>query len=572
MAPIHAITLDNVDEIVENLYLGGITAAHETENLVEQGIRAVVCCVRETEFPSYDFNKQIHYFRVDVEDVSIEPIEYFWPEAMQFIHEHHSKGLPVFVHCRAGVSRSASTVIAYLVSQLGFTLKDAFLLAHKKRPVVTPNLGFMDKLCELEKSIKGTSSIDLFKYESWWSGSHMAEVPDVGIEDLEENPEPEKVPEAEEAEEAEAASPSSPSGRSSVAQKLQAANRKLRILRAMSDLEHQKQVLLDLPEFDDGDPPVQRKRIERIRALLIRQAAHDPELGYCQGMHLSAAIFVAASESQGEAYWRFHGFTTALRGLWLGSSSFPLLRSGCACFQEGSKKEELAKGRPWFQHLMALKIDLNLYLAQAWLGLFGLWLPFSVLVQCIQLLEGSHMAGLLAMTLALLDRRSDRMHEAQTEDGLLRVLLSKEDISAREILQETRKNLAEASIALKQNTCVVEEAELTLTMRNSRVFSDERKILEGLPSLSELVLQERVEPEVTEIAPVPRQDISCWSCLEAFRKPKESPQVAKRAGASVHDQNQELAKMRSFTHATIRREARQRLSRLNWADQTSLQK
>ena len=58
-----------------------------------------------------------------------------------------------------------------------------------------------------------------------------------------------------------------------------------------------------------------------------------------EGMHLSAAIFVAASESQGEAYWRFHGFTTALRGLWLGSSSFPLLRSGCACFQEGSKKE-----------------------------------------------------------------------------------------------------------------------------------------------------------------------------------------------------------------------------------------
>ena len=159
-----------------------------------------------------------------------------------------------------------------------------------------------------------------------------------------------------------------------------------------------------------------------------------------------------------------------------------------------------------------------------------------------------------------------------SKDGLLRVLLSKEDISAREILQETRKNLAEASIALKQNTYVVEEAELTLTMRNSRVFSDEREILEGLPGLSELVLQERVEPEVTEIAPVPRQDISCWSCLEAFRKPRESPQVAKRAGASVHDQNQELAKMRSFTHATIRREARQRLSRLNWADQTSLQK
>ena len=243
MAPVHAITLDNVDEIVDNLYLGGINAARETENLVEQGICAVVCCVRETEFPSYDFNKKIDYYRVDVEDVSIEPIEYFWPEATQFIYDHHSKGLPVFVHCRAGVSRSASTVIAYLMCHLGYTLKDAFLLAHKKRPVVTPNLGFMDKLSELEKSIKGKSSIDLFKYESWWSGSHMAEVPDVGIED-------EVTPEAE------VETPKLPeSGTmprvSSAAQKLHAASRKLRVLRAMANPEHRKQVQLDIPNLSD---------------------------------------------------------------------------------------------------------------------------------------------------------------------------------------------------------------------------------------------------------------------------------------------------------------------------------
>ena len=281
MAPLHAITLDNVDEIVDNLYLGGITAAYETNNLVEQGIRAVVCCVRETEFPSSEFNTKIEYFRVDVEDVSREPIEYFWPEATQFIHDHHSKGLPVFVHCRAGVSRSASTVIAYLMCHLGFTLKDAFLLAHRKRPVVTPNLGFMDKLSQLEKSIKGAGSIDLFKYESWWSGSHMAEVPDVGFGDSTE-----VEVEAESPSTAGPGSPGMKQSRSSGALKLQAASRKLKVLRAMSSFDHRHQVDMDVPKLMD-DPrsdPVHRQRLERIRWLLMRQAAHDPELAYCQGV------------------------------------------------------------------------------------------------------------------------------------------------------------------------------------------------------------------------------------------------------------------------------------------------
>ena len=31
------------------------------------------------------------------------------------------------------------------------------------------------------------------------------------------------------------------------------------------------------------------------------------------------------------------------------------------------------------------------------------------MVECVQLLEGSHMAGILSMTLALLDLRSDRL-------------------------------------------------------------------------------------------------------------------------------------------------------------------
>merc|ERR1712217_746207 len=138
------IVLNNCDQIIPNLYLGGVAAASDTQQLVQQGIRAVICCVRELEFPTSEFNKEVEYFRVDVEDISREPIELFFPEATEFVHSWLSREQPVLVHCRAGVSRSASVVIAYLIEYLGYSLHAAFFLVRSHRAVVTPNIGFME--------------------------------------------------------------------------------------------------------------------------------------------------------------------------------------------------------------------------------------------------------------------------------------------------------------------------------------------------------------------------------------------------------------------------------------------
>nr|XP_033776235.1 protein phosphatase Slingshot homolog 3 isoform X2 [Geotrypetes seraphini] len=55
----------------------------------------------------------------------------------------HSK---VLVHCKMGVSRSASTVIAYAMKQYGWTLEEALRYVKEKRPIVHPNPGFMKQL------------------------------------------------------------------------------------------------------------------------------------------------------------------------------------------------------------------------------------------------------------------------------------------------------------------------------------------------------------------------------------------------------------------------------------------
>lgn len=174
------IVLNNCDQILPNLYLGGVAAAADTQQLVQQGIRAVTCCVRELEFPTSEFSPEVEYYRVDVEDISREPIELFFPEATEFINSWLSREQPVLVHCRAGVSRSASVVIAYLIEYQGYSLHDAFFLVRSHRSIVTPNIGFMEKLGEYEEAKRGTEpTIDINKYVAWYTTPERAAVPDL---------------------------------------------------------------------------------------------------------------------------------------------------------------------------------------------------------------------------------------------------------------------------------------------------------------------------------------------------------------------------------------------------------
>jgi hypothetical protein len=48
-----------------------------------------------------------------------------------------------------------------------YTLHEAFFLARSKRAIITPNLGFMEQLCDFEEGLLGESSIDMFKYQEW---------------------------------------------------------------------------------------------------------------------------------------------------------------------------------------------------------------------------------------------------------------------------------------------------------------------------------------------------------------------------------------------------------------------
>lgn len=58
------------------------------------------------------------------------------------------------MHCYAGVSRSATCVIAYLMQERELSFEDAFSFASKRRPVIFPNMGFQRQLTEFERLLQ----------------------------------------------------------------------------------------------------------------------------------------------------------------------------------------------------------------------------------------------------------------------------------------------------------------------------------------------------------------------------------------------------------------------------------
>lgn len=59
----------------------------------------------------------------------------------------------VLVHCQAGISRSATICLAYLMHTQRVKLDEAFDFVKQRRQVISPNLAFMGQLLQFETDV-----------------------------------------------------------------------------------------------------------------------------------------------------------------------------------------------------------------------------------------------------------------------------------------------------------------------------------------------------------------------------------------------------------------------------------
>ncbi|CAG9313697.1 unnamed protein product [Blepharisma stoltei] len=142
-------------EIEPNLYLGSLMAGGNEQFLREYSIKYIVQALDcSSDSPQFD---GITYHFIAIEDSPMEDISKHLPGALRFIHQHLLEGEKVLVHCQAGVSRSASIVIAYLMGKYLINFAQASNVVLQKRKCIFPNLGFQKQLREI-----GEERLNLF--------------------------------------------------------------------------------------------------------------------------------------------------------------------------------------------------------------------------------------------------------------------------------------------------------------------------------------------------------------------------------------------------------------------------
>ncbi|XP_018524385.1 protein phosphatase Slingshot homolog 1 isoform X1 [Lates calcarifer] len=139
--------MDKATLIFDHVYLGSEWNASNLEELQETGVGYILNVTREIDnfFPG-----TFSYHNIRVYDEEATDLLAHWNDTYNFIvkaKKNHSKCL---VHCKMGVSRSASTVIAYAMKEYGWSLEKAYNFVKQKRSITRPNPGFMRQLAEYE--------------------------------------------------------------------------------------------------------------------------------------------------------------------------------------------------------------------------------------------------------------------------------------------------------------------------------------------------------------------------------------------------------------------------------------
>nr|XP_015799685.2 dual specificity phosphatase 29 [Nothobranchius furzeri] len=148
----------HVNQVWPRIYIGDEKTALELTELKDLGITHVLNAAEgkwNNVFTgaNYYSSMNIQYYGVEADDKPTFLIsQYFFPAA-EFIHEALSHPQSkVLVHCVMGRSRSATLVLAYLMTKHGLTVVDAIEHVRQRRCIL-PNHGFLRQLRALDISL-----------------------------------------------------------------------------------------------------------------------------------------------------------------------------------------------------------------------------------------------------------------------------------------------------------------------------------------------------------------------------------------------------------------------------------
>ena len=140
------------DLILDNIYVGNYAFALNKDLLIKNKINYILNCGNGLK-NFYEKENIFKYLYLPLYDSENEKIIKYKDKIKNFIKEGSSLNNKILIHCGAGMSRSVSILLLYMITELNYLYSDAYHLVKQKRKCALPNMGFRKQLEQISYEI-----------------------------------------------------------------------------------------------------------------------------------------------------------------------------------------------------------------------------------------------------------------------------------------------------------------------------------------------------------------------------------------------------------------------------------
>ncbi|GJQ79011.1 hypothetical protein Trydic_g172 [Trypoxylus dichotomus] len=137
---------NGMNKVLPGLYVGNYRDSKDNAQLAKYNITHILS-IHDT---AKKLHVDKHYLCVLASDTPDQNLSQYFSLCNDFIHAARLRDGNVLIHCLAGMSRSVTVTVAYIMSVTNLTWKEALKVVRAGRNVANPNLGFQRQLQEFE--------------------------------------------------------------------------------------------------------------------------------------------------------------------------------------------------------------------------------------------------------------------------------------------------------------------------------------------------------------------------------------------------------------------------------------
>ena len=129
------------NEIIDNIYVGNYKFALDAKLMIKEGITHILNCGNGLK-NFYENDNIFKYLYIPLYDSESQKLEKYLEKSNNFIKEGSTNNNKILIHCGAGMSRSVTICLMYMIMEKNYKFSEAYKIIKEKRKCAVPNSGF----------------------------------------------------------------------------------------------------------------------------------------------------------------------------------------------------------------------------------------------------------------------------------------------------------------------------------------------------------------------------------------------------------------------------------------------